>query len=411
MRTSNKLAHCPPIFPFEKNELLIGNRSISEIAGKVGQTPFYVYDKNIVRQRIEYLKGILPDQVSLHYAMKANPMPEVVQYITSMVDGIDVASAQELDIAMQTNTLPQNISFAGPGKNAAELNKAIQQGITINVESENELNRIIEISQQRDLIAHIAIRVNPNFELKASAMKMAGKPSQFGIDSEIIPELFPILHSNHIHFRGFHIFSGSQNLNADMIVEAQTKTVELALELAKVSALPIELLNLGGGFGIPYFAGEKRLDLAPIANNLAGLIDKIKTRLPGVETVIELGRYIVGEAGIYICEVIDKKISRGHTFLITNGGMHHHLAASGNLGQVIRKNYPVIIANKVNSDETENVSIVGPLCTPLDLLADNMELPVADIGDLVGVLQSGAYGYSASPVNFLSHPCPIEILM
>jgi diaminopimelate decarboxylase len=214
-----------------------------------------------------------------------------------------------------------------------------------------------------------------------------------------------------LDFHGFHIFSGAQNLRAAAIQEAQQKTIELALRLAADAPVPVRMLNIGGGFGIPYFPGEQALDVSAVGANLARLLLQVKQQLPQAQVVVELGRYFVGEAGIYVCRVIDRKISRGHVFLVTNGGLHHHLSASGNFGQVIRKNYPAIVGNKVIGSEREFASVVGPLCTPLDLLADNMELAKAVVGDLVVVFQSGAYGLSASPTAFLGHPKPAEVLV
>jgi diaminopimelate decarboxylase len=214
-----------------------------------------------------------------------------------------------------------------------------------------------------------------------------------------------------LQFAGFHIFSGSQNLKAEAICEAQQKSYELALSLAKHTPEPIRFLNLGGGFGIPYFTGEQALDLAMIAQNLKQIAARAAQEMPEAELVLELGRYLVGEAGLYVTRIIDRKISRGQTYLVVDGGLNHHLAASGNFGQVIRKNYPVAIGNRMGEGEKETVSIVGPLCTPLDLLADRMELPVAKPGDFVVIFQSGAYGASASPQGFLGHPEVIEVLV
>jgi len=251
-----------------------------------------------------------------------------------------------------------------------------------------------------------AVRVNPDFELKSSGMKMGGGPKQFGVDAERVPAMLAQIGRLGLDFHGFHIFSGSQNLRADAITEAQEKTIELALKLAEHAPSPVRLLNIGGGFGIPYFPGERPLDIAAVGTSLARLLNGISDRLKQARVVIELGRYLVGEAGIYVCRVIDRKISRGQVFLITDGGLHHHLAASGNFGQVIRKNYPVVVGNRVVGSTREVVSVVGPLCTPLDLLADNMEMAKADVGDLIVVFQSGAYGLTASPTAFLSHPAP-----
>ena len=349
--------------------------------------------------------------VHIHYAIKANPMPELVKHLSSLVYGLDVASRGELEVALNTDTDVRDISFAGPGKTEADLRAAVDAGVTINVESFGEIERLSAIGEAVGVQPSVAIRVNPDFELRTSGMKMSGGSKQFGIDAELVPQAMDFVRERDLKFRGFHIFSGSQNLRTEALIEAQSKTVELVLSLAKTTTVPLELVNIGGGFGIPYFPGESCLDIKPIADNLEELLPRIAENLGEPEIVIELGRYLVGEAGLYVCRVIDKKVSRGHTFLVTDGGLHHHLAASGNFGQVLRKNYPVAIANRMNGAPLEAVSIVGPLCTPLDLLADNVQLPTALPGDLVAIFQSGAYGYSASPLNFLSHPEPAEILV
>jgi len=398
-------------FKTDQNCLLVNGRSVMDLAEQLGSTPFYAYDSSLMTARVQQLREILPKEIHLHYAMKANPMPAVVQHMAKLVNGLDVASQGELEIALQTSTIPKNISFAGPGKRDPELLAAIEAGITINVESEGELRRIDKIATKLGIRPQIAIRVNPDFELKSSGMKMGGGPKQFGIDAERVPSVLKSIGTMNCHFRGFHIFSGSQNLRPEAIIEAHDKTFELAIRLADSAPSAVELLNIGGGFGIPYFPGETRLDLAPIADNLQRTLPQVIAALPDAEIVTELGRYLVGEAGVYICKIIDKKISRGHTFLITDGGLHHHLSASGNFGQVIRKNYPVAVANRMESKDSELVSVVGPLCTPLDLLADKVELPVTEPGDLIAVFQSGAYGFSASPQGFLSHPGAGEVFV
>ena len=398
-------------FPVADDCLQIGGISLTRLAQQIGRTPFYAYDRRLISHKVELLRRHLPADIHLHYAMKANPMPAVVQHLVTQVDGLDVASAGEMHVALDAGMSPRKISIAGPGKTPTELSIALAAGIIINMESENEMETIARLAHQQGVRARVAVRVNPDFELKSSGMKMAGGPKQFGVDAERVPEMLARLKVLKLDFQGFHIFSGSQNLSVEAIQEAQTKTLELAYTLAEDAPAPVKLLNLGGGFGIPYFPGEKPLDLAPIGANLHELLPKARKRLPEAEFVLELGRYLVGEAGIYVCRVLDRKISRGHVFLITDGGLHHHLAASGNFGQVIRKNYPVLVGNKVVGRARETVSVVGPLCTPLDLLADKMEMAKADIGDLIVVMQSGAYGLTASPTAFLSHPRPAEVLI
>ncbi len=392
-------------------DLLVAGVPLQRLAMRVGRTPFYAYDRPLLRARVESLRAALPPQVQLHYAMKANPMPAVVGFMRGLVDGIDVASAGELKVALDAGTAAADISFAGPGKTDSELIQAVGSDVLINVESEREIEFLAGLFARSGLAARVAVRVNPDFELKGSGMKMGGGPKPFGIDVERVPAALKRIGVAGLRFEGFHLYAGSQNLRAESIVEAQNACFELALRLAKHAPSPVRSLNLGGGFGIPYFPGERRLDLQPIGVNLAGIVERAARELPGAQMVIELGRYLVGEAGIYVARVVDRKESRGHVFLVTDGGLHHHLAASGNFGQVVRKNYPVAIGNRMNEASAEVVSVVGPLCTPLDLLADRMALPQASVGDLVVVYQSGAYGASSSPQAFLGHPTCIEVLV
>jgi diaminopimelate decarboxylase len=360
---------------------------------------------------VEKLRAHLPSAIHIDYAVKANPMPAVVQELSRLVDGMDVASGGEMRVALDAGVLPDCISFAGPGKSPTEIDQAVASGVTLCLESERELSVALASGVRTGYVPRVAVRVNPDFELKSSGMKMGGGPKQFGVDAEQVPHLFGLIKASGADFRGLHIFSGSQNLSATAIIEAQQKTIDLALRLAEKAPGPIRWLNIGGGFGIPYFPGDRPLELSPIGANLAKLSALVERSLPQAQIVIELGRYLVGEAGIYVCRVVDRKISRGEVYLVTDGGLHHHLAASGNFGQVIRKNYPVTIGNKMNSEARETASVVGPLCTPLDLLADRMDLACAEIGDLIVVFQSGAYGRTASPTAFLSHPEPLEVLV
>ena len=332
--------------------------------------------------------------------------------MAGLVDGIDVASAGELKVALDAGADPLEVSFAGPGKRDAELRQAVASRVLVNLESPREVVALQKISAQLGLPARVAVRVNPDFELKGSGMKMGGGPKQFGVDVEQMPQLLAdIGRAAGLAFEGFHLFAGSQNLRPESICEAQEKSYALAVRLAEHAPAPVRFLNLGGGFGVPYFPGEQRLALAPIADNLARLLQRAKAELPQASFVIELGRYLVAEAGVYVTRVVDRKISRGQVFLVTDGGLNHHLSASGNFGQVVRKNYPVTIGNRLGGVDTEQVSVVGPLCTPLDLLADRMQLPVAGVDDLVVVFQSGAYGASASPQAFLGHAACPEVLV
>ena len=404
--------HAPQtVFAIADGELQIAGQPLSRLAARVGRTPFYAYDRGAIARRVAELRAALPPAIELHYAMKANPMPALVGHLARLVDGIDVASAGELQVALDAGAAPQHVSFAGPGKRDTELRQAVAAGILVNVESFREIAPLAEAAAALGVPARVAVRVNPDFELKSSGMKMGGGPKPFGVDAEQVPGLLAEISRAGLAFEGFHLFAGSQNLKAEAIVEAQRKSFELALRLAAHAPAPVRTLNLGGGFGIPYFPGEQALDLTPIAAGLADIVAEAAQALPEARIVLELGRYLVGEAGVYVCRITDIKVSRGHTYLVTDGGLHHHLSASGNFGQVIRKNYPVAIGNRMDAPPAgEPASVVGPLCTPLDVIADRMPLPAAQIGDLIVVFQSGAYGASASPQAFLGHPQVVEIL-
>ena len=410
--SSTKPVHAAQIlFDVVDDCLQIGGMPLTRLAQRVGQTPFYAYDRALLARRVQALRQQLPAEVELHYSIKANPMPALVQHLAGLVDGLDVASGGELRVALDTGIDPANISFAGPGKRDGELAQAVAAGVCVHAESEREIRALARIGVELGIAPLLVLRINPDFELKGSGMRMGGGAKQFGIDAEDAPRLLALAGELGLEVLGFHIFSGSQSLKAEAIVETQALTVDLALQLAAISPAPVRMLNIGGGFGIPYFPGEAALDLAPIGAGLALQAARVRAALPQARLSIELGRYLVGEAGIYVARVIDRKVSRGQVFLVTDGGLHHHLAASGNFGQVIRKNYPVAIGNRIAQTQRETVSVVGPLCTPLDLLAERMELPRADVGDLVVVFQSGAYGRSASPGGFLSHPDVVEVLV
>jgi diaminopimelate decarboxylase len=407
-----KPVHAPQTrFPVRGDELQVGGIDISLLAERVGSTPFFAYDRALLSARVAEVRAALPPAVRLHYSIKANPMAALVQHMAGLVDGLDVASAQELRIALDTGCDPAAIAFAGPGKTEAELRQALAAGICINLESLREIDTVARLARALRVTPGVILRINPDFELKSSGMRMGGGAKPFGIDAEQAPECMARLAQHGIALLGFHIFSGSQSLKADAIVEAHTRSVELAQQLAQHATAPLTMLNLGAGFGIPYFPGEQALALDAIGANLARCVAGLHGHLAGARVSIEAGRYLVGEAGVYVARVTDRKVSRGQVFLVTDGGMHHHLAASGNLGQVIRKNYPVAIGNRMAATALETCSVVGPLCTPLDILADRMDLPAAAPGDLVVVFQSGAYGLSASPVGFLGHPVAREVLV
>ncbi|SDA29205.1 pyridoxal-dependent decarboxylase, exosortase A system-associated [Sphingomonas sp. NFR15] len=388
--------------------LVIAGRSAEQWADVAGDTPLFVYDVAAVARRVARFRAAFAG-VDLHYAIKANPFPPLLAAMAPLVDGFDVASAGEL--ARVTGLKRgQAISFAGPGKRHDEITAAIQAGITINLESEGEAARAIAIGDRLGIVPRLAVRVNPDIELRGSGMRMGGRASPFGIDADRAAAVAVEVIEEGAEWRGFHIFAGSQALDADAIIETQAETLALAARLSEQVGVVPPLVNLGGGFGIPYFPGETPLDIERIGAALAERCAALPAALGATRFAIELGRWLVGEAGVYLTRVVDRKHSRGETFIVTDGGMNHQLAATGNLGTVVRRNYPVAVATAGPDAPTEIVNVVGPLCTPLDRLADRVELPRAEPGDLVAVFMAGAYGLSASPAGFLGHPAPAEIL-
>ena len=399
-------------FPVAGGSLTVGGVELGRLAERAGGTPFFAYDRTLLDERVASLRAALPDDVELGYAVKANPMPAVVQHLSGLVDSLDVASAGEMQVALDTPLPADRVSFAGPGKTDGELRQAIAAGVAIELESEGEAGRIVALGESLGIRPQVAVRINPDFQIKGSGMRLGGGAQQFGVDAESVPSLLGFLAGAEVDLHGFHIFAGSQNLNAEILSEAQRKTVDLALQIAEEAGVAIGYLNIGGGFGIPYFEGDEPLDLAAVGEGLERLMEeRVRPRLPDARIVVELGRYVVGECGVYVTRVVDRKESRGRTFLVVDGGLHHQLAASGNFGQVIRRDYPVAIGNRADGDPSETVTVVGCLCTPLDLLADQVSLPAAEVGDLVVIFQAGAYGLTASPTAFLGHPAPAEILV
>ena len=388
-------------------QLTIGGWNAEALVSEAGGTPLFVYDTRRIAEQVARFRAAFPDQIALHYAVKANPYAPLLEAIAQTVDGFDVASAGELGKVAHLG-LP--VSFAGPGKRDQELETAIRAGITINLESEGEADRALAICKREGLTPKLAIRVNPPFGLKGSGQKMGGLPSQFGIDHDRVPSLIRRIVEAGADWQGLHIFAGSQALHANALIDLQRETVALAASICDEAGRAPLHANLGGGFGIPYFAKDQSLDIEAVGEALANTLANRPKILADTKFAIELGRWLVGEAGVYLTRIVDRKESRGKTFLVTDGGLQHQLAASGNFGQLLRRNYPVAIATRFGAEPVEEVTITGCLCTPLDLLADDVMLPRAEVGDLVAIFCAGAYGLTASPTGFLSQPAARELL-
>ena len=405
------LGPIPAGFTAIAGELAISGRKASELVAEAGSTPLFVYSRELLARRVADLRAAMPDRLALHYAVKANPFAPVLREMAPLVDGFDIASGGELAMVRAAGIDPSRISFAGPGKRTDELEQAIAAGVTLNLESEGEAARALDAAARLGITPRLAIRVNPDFDLKGSGMKMGGGAKQFGVDAERVPALARLVIESGAEWRGFHIFAGSQALGPAALIETQAQTLALAARLADQSGAALPHCNLGGGFGIPYFPGDQALDIAAIGAALGEALSKLPDVLRETQFCLELGRYLVGEAGVYLTRIVDRKVSHGDTFLIVDGGLHHQLAASGNFGTVVRRNYPVASASRFAAPTEEVVCVVGCLCTPLDRVADKAEFPRAEVGDLVAVFCAGAYGASASPAQFLGQGPAMEMLV
>jgi diaminopimelate decarboxylase len=401
-------------FPDSGSELCLGGIPVGEIAARYG-TPCFVYDTQVLDRKWALLRAALPGEFSIAYSVKANPNAAIIRHFLAKGASLEVASQGELVRALAAGCPARRILFAGPGKTETELEQALVQDIgEIHVESLLEARRIAALTGRLGRRARVALRVNPGDEAQGGAMRMGGKPAPFGVDEENLDEVLDLLlASPSVEFRGLHLFTGTQVLDHAVLVRQYRHGLAVARRVAARVGRPLCMLDFGGGLGIPYFAGETELDMTKLREELRGLMADIAgdALLAGTEFLVEPGRYLVGEAGVYVTRINDIKVSRGKTFYIVDGGMNHHLAASGNLGQVIKRNFPIAVVNRLGEGLTHAVDVVGPLCTPLDTLAREVTVRCAEVGDLVGIFQSGAYGLTASPVGFLSHSTPAEVLV
>jgi diaminopimelate decarboxylase len=397
----------PPEFADQQGDLIIAGRSAAHWIEFAGDSPLFIYDVAIAARRVARLRAALPPGIGIHYAVKANPA--MIGALGPLVDGLDIASAGELAL-VEASGVSRPVSFAGPGKRDDELAVAIGAGVTINLESAGEAARALEIADRLAKPARLAVRVNPDFELRGSGMKMGGRASPFGIEVDDVPDVVRTIIDGGAQWQGFHIFAGSQTLDTQALIETQAATLALAARLSEAVGVAPPLVNLGGGFGVPYFPGDRAVDVEAIGAALGDAMTSRSAMLADTHFAIELGRWLVAEAGVYLTRIVDRKVSRGETFLVVDGGLHHQLAASGNFGTVVRRNYPIALANRMGAPPGETVTVVGCLCTPLDRLGDHIGLPHAAVGDVIAIFIAGAYGRSASPTAFLGHPAPREIL-
>jgi diaminopimelate decarboxylase len=390
-----------------------GAVEVEDLAKAYG-TPLYVYDADVIERQYSQLRATLPASIDIYYSIKANPHPSVVAVLLAMGAGCEIASGGEYAVARRSGALPERIIFAGPGKGRDELDFVLARGVQeIHVESFDEIELLEEITARLQTTVAVSIRVNPS-SASSSGLMMGGQPTAFGFEEEALPDAVRALAGcARIEVRGLHVYSGTQILDAKSILTNWKHAIELAKQMAEITRQPIKTVDLGGGLGVPYFAHERSLDLDALREGAKELFASAGSgaRLAQAQFIVEPGRFLVASAGVYLARVRSIKSCRGAIFVVLDGGMNHHLAASGNLGQVVRRDYPIANLSRRQSEPEVTVAVVGPLCTPIDTLGRQIRMPRPRVGDLLGIMQSGAYGLTASPTSFLSHPTPAEILI
>ena len=401
----------PPYFAAgPKGQLMIEGQSAEELVAEAGGTPLFVYDNNIVGRQVARFQAAMPSGLALYYAVTANPYEPLLSFLGRYVDGFRIVSAGELQHLRKAGLEGIPISFAGPGKRDEELEAAIGAGATISVESEAEAGRAIMAGQRLGVQPRLAVRVTSP-ELHAGRIKPDMLPSPFGVDAEHAVSLIQGLIEAGVEWRGLHIFVGSQCLDADALIEIHKQSIEIAGEIAQKLGISVPELNLGGGFDIACFDGDEPLDVDAVARALADTLCAAPDFLATTRYSMELGRWLVGEAGVYLTRVIDRKESGGRTFLVTDGGGHHFLSGTGPFAEAPRSNFPIAVANRFGAPADDEVTVAGCLCTPFDVLGDEVMLPRAEPGDLIAVFCAGAYGPSASPQGLESRPSALEIVV
>jgi diaminopimelate decarboxylase len=386
---------------------------ISGLAREYG-TPFYLYHGEMITERVRRVREALGTEVS--YSVKANPSLGVCQLIASEREaGAEVASSGELAVALAAGFEPEDIVFAGPGKTDDELGRAVTEGIfAVNVESLNEIDRLARVAREAGKGIGVGLRINPEAQLMGSGMRMGGTVGQFGMDQAELGEAVQrSLAHPELTLRGVHVYTATQVFEVEPLLEHCRNILEISLQAADLAGHPLEMIDFGGGFGVPYFEKMSEFDLDTFADGFRELLSSYRQdpRLAGCRFLFELGRYLVADAGVYVTRVVDVKETRGKTFVVTDGGMNHHLTATGNMGQVFRKAYPLLNLTRMGGAPEDGVAVAGPCCTPLDVFGNNIPLADPETGDLIGVFYSGAYGFSASNLGFLSHPAPAEVLL
>ena len=379
-------------------------------------TPCFVYFFDQVIQRISEINDAFENRFKISYAIKANPNPAILSRLANSIPFLDVSSSGELDIALKAGWGGNRISFTGPGKRDSELTFAIQNQIgEIVLESVAEAERLNTLAINHGRRQPVLIRIAPAKIPPGFGGHMAGRPCAFGIDEEDLHDAIKkIISLEGLELIGFHIFSGTQCLDPKAIVENWSIFIDVFMKAVELSGIKPQKLIFGSGMGIPYHENNRPLILDEIAAKANSLLDQLISESAFSQTVLvlEMGRFLIGEAGIYLTQVVNKKVSRGAKICICDGGMNHNLAACGLMGMVMPQNYRFLkIDFGRQKEDYQDFQIVGPLCTALDTFGRNVKLPGLNVGDVIGILSTGAYALTASPLYFISHKTPQEIIV
>lgn len=399
-------------YPDARGDLLsdVSAEEAAELAERFG-TPFYLYDADVVKRRIARVQRAFGQRCKVLFAVKANPNLELLRSIRPTVDGLDISSGGELEQATRAGYPPETMSFAGPAKTADELGRAIDAGIgAISVECWDELRTIAAIARRLGVRARIALRINPQQIVPAYGIKMGGRPIQFGFDED---ELEPVLVfvrslSDALELTGLHVYAGSQGFEANGVAQGMINSIRLFRRAEALWGEGLSFLNLGGGFGVSHHEDAKELDVEALASQLDDDIRDL-TDTGDCRVMIELGRYLAADAGVYVTKVVNTKTSRGRVFCTVDGGLNHHLTAAGTFGSGLRGNF---VQRNLSRPTGASIvcSVAGASCNPTDLLGVNVEIAAPAAGDLIGIGKSGSYGLTASPLFFLGHRTPCELI-
>ena len=404
--------HHPSIFaPFtdEQGQAVIGGRRATDWLTN-SSVPHFLYSNARLAARVAKLRQAMPAGLDLHFAVKSNPFAGFIKAVDPLVDGFDIASIGELRRLIDAGCSIANVSFAGPGKTAQEIEEAVRHAVKIIVESPHQLELCQRAGKKLGVKPRVMVRINDQKSRPGGGLSMAGARTVFGWDINDFEARGAHLFSQcpDVEFWGLHLFFGSQILQTDAIRQAIETSVETIQQLSLPG--PPNLINLGGGLGVPYGPKDAPLDLSDMTAPWTDAVEKLQTLYPGTRLCIELGRYISATTGLYVMEVLDKKTIGEDCFVVCAGGLHHFSAATGNFGQVLKRNHPIAHATP-NPDKFETVTVTGPLCTPMDVFARNIAMPEVNIGDHIVVFQAGAYAATASPGSFLSHPPAVELMV